>query len=283
MSEMEDRLRRALTQRAGQVEPSAGDIDAVVARATDAHRSHRRRRMFLSAAAVVAVVAAVAGAFALNEDGQDQQVATVDDPTTTTAPTTTSTSSTTLPPPVEDDGTPGWPGFTSRVFDDPQAAALAFVTDVLGFAEPTLAGSGMIASSEGGTERFFTYTSRPTAGIATDVTVHDTGVARGWVVIGVTSEQGTIDDVRFDGSTASLSGVASAFEATVTIQLLDQEGNVLAESFTMAGSNGDLGPYEDTIDLGPQPIGTPFWVMVSEADASGDGDTIWATTARLAI
>jgi hypothetical protein len=161
------------------------------------------------------------------------------------------------------------------MFSDPQAAAFNFVTDVLGFADPTLAGSG-------GTGRDQTVTFRPNAraGITTDVAVHDTGAIRGWVVTGVSSTQGTIDSFSIDGSRLTLSGSATAFEATVSVLVLDQEGNVLAESFTMAGANGEQGPYEAMIEV-DLAAGTPFWVMIGEGDASGEGGFLWATTARV--
>jgi hypothetical protein len=186
--------------------------------------------------------------------------------------TTTSTTA----PPIDDDGVPGWPGFTSRMFSDPQSAALNFVTDVLGFAEPTLAGRAGT-----GPDQTFTFRPNARAGISTDVTVHDTGTVRGWVVTGVSSPEGTIESASISGGRVTLSGSATAFEATVSVLVLDQEGNVLAETFTMAGANGEQGPYEATIGVGPE-AGTPFWVMIAEGDASGEGDFVWATTAALA-
>jgi hypothetical protein len=190
------------------------------------------------------------------------------------APVTTTSTSTTVP--ADDDGVPGWPGFTSRVFSEPESAALNFVTDVLGFFEPTAAGS-----AGDGPDRTFTYRPTSTAGLTTEVTVHDTGAVRGWVVTGVSSPEGTIESVTIDGGTVTLSGSATAFEATVAVLVLDQEGNVLARSFTMAGANGEQGPYQTAIDVDPS-AGTPFWVMIAEGDESGQGDFLWATTAPLA-
>jgi hypothetical protein len=274
---VEDRLRRALTSRADAVEPRAGDVAVLEARAEAARATHRRRLTLLSLAAALAVIAAVAGLLVAVSDDDPEELAT-ESPTTTTAPTTssTTTSTSTSTTVLQDDGVPGWPGATARVFDNPGAAALNFVTDVLGFAEPHQ------SSSEGNdvTDASFTFNPRPTASIATVVDVHNTGPIRGWVVTGARSEQGTIDEFSFDGTTVTLSGSATAFEATVAVLVLDQEGNVLAESFTMAGANGEMGPYQTTIDVDPG-AGTPFWVMIGEGDASGEGDMVWAATATL--
>jgi hypothetical protein len=188
------------------------------------------------------------------------------------APTTTTTSTTV----IDDDGVPGWPGNTSRMFSDPQAAAFNFVTDVLGLAEPTLAGN-----AGDGADQTFTFRPRPTAGITTEIAVHDTGSVRGWVVTGVSSPEGTIESASLAGGTVTVSGSATAFEATVTVLVLDQEGNILAETFTMGGANGEQGPYQTTVDVDPG-AGTPFWVMIAESDASGEGVYSWATTASLA-
>ena len=93
---------------------------------------------------------------------------------------------------------------------------------------------------------------------------------------GTWSNQGTIDEATLEDP-FTLRGSATAFEATVAVLVLDQEGNVLAETFTNAGSNGEQGPYTAEIDVDPN-AGTPFWVMIGEGDASGEGRLLWATT-----
>ena len=278
--EIEARLRRALAARASSVEPGAGDVGPLEARATAARRARQRWTVVLSAAAVVLAVAAVAGAVALRDDDPDTEVAT-EGPTTTaeepatTSTTTSTTSTSTTAPPLSDDGVQGWPGATSRMFDDPDAAALAFVTDILGFADPALADSTVE-----GDDAEVVYHPNPRASVNTTLSVHNTGELRGWVVTGLTSNQGSIDDVTFDGTTVTLSGSASAFEAHVTILVLDAEGNVLAESFTMASGSAEQGPYEASIEVEPA-AGTPFWVMIAEGDASGEGEFLWAATSSL--
>lgn len=285
MDEMEHRLRAVLTSRAASVEPSAADVGAIEARAALARRSMQRRRMVLSIAAVVLVVAAVAGGVLLTGDDDDRaEVATEGEATTTSLSTTTTSTTTTTTtvatttstlPPLTDDGVQGWPGNTSRMFDDPEAAALAFVTDELNFAVPTLGDSTVE-----GVDAMVVYHPRPTASVNTTLVLHDTGSARGWVVTGLTSNEGTIDAVdRVDNRTVTITGRASAFEATVSVFVLDVDGNVLGETFTMAGGSGELEPYEATITA---ERGDPFWVMICERDASADGDFVWAATAPFA-
>lgn len=194
--------------------------------------------------------------------------AEVFDPPAAPATTTTTTE------PATDDGVPGWPGPVARVFDEPEAAAQAFVEEVLRFADPALADA-----TGDDTDMVFEYAPRPTATVTTHITVHDTGNVRGWVVTGLESSTGTIDQAAIDGTTVTVSGSAQAFEATVTIVVLDEQGTVLGESFTMAGSTEVL-PYQGTVEFDPS-LGTPFWVLIAEGDASGDGLYVWATTANL--
>ena len=265
-------LRRALQARADSVEPKETNVSDIETRADDARRRTQRRRTWLAAAAAVAVVAGIAGIVALNgDDGEDISTEPADTTTTTEQTTTTSSTSTTSTTALEDDQIPGWPGRTARVFDNPEAAALAFATDVLGFPQPAVA-----EGTTEGTDGQYIVHPRPTAGISTTIRVHDTGPVRGWVVTGASSDQGTIDEVEAL-DTFTLSGSATAFEATVTVLVLDQEGNILAESFTNAGANGELGPYTAEIPVDPN-AGTPFWVMIAESDASGEGRYVWATT-----
>lgn len=174
-----------------------------------------------------------------------------------------------------DDGTQGWPGPTSRQFDTPEAAAQAFVDEVLGFADPTLAGQAV-----DGTEAELRYRPRPTASVETTVVLHDTGSLRGWVVTGVTSPQGTVDAVEITGGGILVTGSATAFEATLTVQLVDLQGTVLAEVTTQAGANGEQGPFSASIDQDAAfDHDGPLFVQIAEGDASGDGRFTWATWA----
>lgn len=48
-----------------------------------------------------------------------------------------------------------------------------------------------------------------------------------------------------------ISGYGTAFEATVTWQIVDESGQVVAEDFTDAGANGEFGDFSDTVKLEP--------------------------------
>jgi hypothetical protein len=191
---------------------------------------------------------------------------TVDSTAVPVATTTTTTGPT-------DDGTQGWPGPTSRHFDSPEAAAQAFVADVLGFAEPTLAGQVVE-----GTEAELRFRPRPAASIETAVALHDTGSDRGWVVTGVTATSGEIDSVARTGDDVTVTGSASAFEALVQVRLLDVAGNVLGETTTMAGGTEALEPFTAVVRQEAAAEG-PVYVQIAEGDESGEGTYLWAVWA----
>jgi hypothetical protein len=196
------------------------------------------------------------------------RVITVDSVAIPAETTTTTTGPT-------DDGVQGWPGATSRVFDDPSSAATAFVTDVLDFAQPD-----QRATAGSGTDVEITFAPRSTAGIETAITVHDTGTARGWVVTGTQSSEGNIDRAFLDGDVLVVRGVATAFEAQIAVVLLDLEGNVLAQTGALAGANGEQGPFEARFDAGA-PVADAAFVLIGEGDASGEGRYTWATVEDL--
>lgn len=181
--------------------------------------------------------------------------------------------------PGSDDGVPGWPGAVARRFDDPESAAIAFVTDVLGFGEPTLQGSVPVSD----VEVEVTLTSNPQSRATTTVTVHDTGDARGWVVRSSTASNGVIERFTVNAdvpSTITVVGTATAFEATVNVRVLDAEGNVLGETTAQAGANGEVGAFEAPVPF--DPTGEPFFVQVAEGDASGRSLFSWGVVRPLA-
>ena len=62
------------------------------------------------------------------------------------------------------------------------------------------------------------------------------------------------------------------------MRLLDVTGAVLGETTTMAGANGELGPYLVTVQQ-DVPSDGPVYVQIAEGDASGEGLFDWATWA----
>ncbi len=65
--------------------------------------------------------------------------------------------------------------------------------------------------------------------------------------------------------TVTVSGVGTAFEATLNWDVVDSGGTSVADGFTMAGANGEFAGYEFTVDLPP---GT-YTVSVFAEDVSG--------------
>ena len=165
----------------------------------------------------------------------------------------------TEPPPPElpacaEGTTTGWPG-----------DALGFANDVLDLPDP-------VVVEENGVE--VTVQSRPSGGPRTTVVVVD-GTVRC-----ATSDQGTIDEIQHAASAraVTVSGSATAFEATLTVQLLALDGTVITEQQTMSGSNGEQGPYTATLAYEGTP---PAFVLIAEGDASGEGRFVWGTLRQL--
>lgn len=68
-------------------------------------------------------------------------------------------------------------------------------------------------------------------------------------------------------------GEGTAFEATLLYAVVADGGDVVAEGFTMAGANGEVGPWEITLDLGPGDYTLRVWEPdMSEGDAGTGGE-----------
>ena len=83
------------------------------------------------------------------------------------------------------------------------------------------------------------------------------------------------------GPTVKVSGVATAFEANINWRVLkstDLKGKVVKEGFTMAGANGEVGPYNFTVDLDPG----KYRIEVFEASAK-DGSPIHLVYATFTV
>ena len=136
----EDRLRDAIRSRTSRVEPSADALQHIEEKLMEAQQHDNRNRVFLGIGSAAVIIAVIVGVLALT--GDDDPVSS--DGTTTTSETTTTEDTTTT------EGTtttttfagidPALPVFpdptTSQRFDDPKAAATAFVSDFLGFSTP---------------------------------------------------------------------------------------------------------------------------------------------------
>lgn len=87
---------------------------------------------------------------------------------------------------------------------------------------------------------------------------------------------------RVAAGTVTLSGTATAFEATVLWSVLDADGTTVAEGFTMAGANGEYGPWTVPVELSP---GT-YTAVLQAPDMAGEGDTsppIWEATTTFTV
>jgi hypothetical protein len=87
---------------------------------------------------------------------------------------------------------------------------------------------------------------------------------------------------RVPAGTVRVSGTATAFEANVLWEVTDAGGAPVADGFTMAGANGEYGPFSFTVDLAP---GT-YTVTVREpsmADPDEGPDLVWQDTTTISV
>lgn len=87
---------------------------------------------------------------------------------------------------------------------------------------------------------------------------------------------------RVAAGTVTVSGTATAFEANVLWEVRDADGTVVADGFTMAGANGEYGPFTFTVDLGPG----SYTVAVREpsvADSDEAPPLVWEDTTTFTV
>lgn len=78
------------------------------------------------------------------------------------------------------------------------------------------------------------------------------------------------DDVA--GPAVTVTGEGTAFEGTLLYQVTSTDGaDVVAEGFTNAGANGDVGPYSFEVDLEPGEYTVQVWEPgMGEGDSGGE-------------
>jgi hypothetical protein len=100
-------------------------------------------------------------------------------------------------------------------------------------------------------------------------------LAGGWVL-------DPYEGQRVPAGLLTVSGTATAFEATVQWEVLDEAGTQVDGGFTMAGANGEYGPFTFDVTLEP---GT-YTVRVYEESMAGPDEgvpVVWEDTTRIEV
>lgn len=235
----------------------------------------RRRTQLLLV--LVAVLALLAGALAVALVLDDEGVAPATTPTTQpTTPTTAPPSSSPTTAPAGATATAVFPVGRAG-FDDPVGAARAFALD-LGFADP------VTGSFQQGDSRSGEVELRPTAdGPVTTVFVRQLTDDGTWYVLGSSTANIAVTEPEALAEVASplrLRGTSTAFEANVGVRIRqDAEPFVVASSFVMGGSNGELGPFDGTVAFAVP--STPYGTLVLQTSSMADGSTWEASVLRI--
>jgi hypothetical protein len=280
----EDRLRQAIEARTSRVEPSAGALQNIQEKLMDAQHNDNRKRLLIGLGAAAAIAAVVVAAVVLTDDDEDPVVSedttttTVEDTTTTTTEDTTTTTAAFQ---TVDPATAVFPDpTTSQRFESPEAAALAFITDLVGFTNPVMGEFAQGDSRSGEIE------VRPFAdGAPTTVLLRqledDT-----WFVIGATT-----DSIRLEtpasgdtiSSPQSLAGMAYAFEGTVDVRLyVDGTQEPVGQTFVTGRGDGVLGDFTGTLEF-TNPGGATHGNLVLTSGGGEDGAPIAAQVIRIAL
>jgi len=67
------------------------------------------------------------------------------------------------------------------------------------------------------------------------------------------------DGATVRGPEVTVEGEGTAFEGTLLWRVTDPAGTTVAEDFTMAGANGEVGPYSFTVTLDPGTYSLEVW------------------------
>ncbi len=172
-------------------------------------------------------------------------------------------------------------GGTDQTFRDPVRTARAFATQYLGFTTPQLADQGFQAGEPGAGEvpigvpvggRFF---------LATTVVLRQLG-AQGptgpWTVTSAAHPNIQVDSpdpLQRITSPVTVSGQASAFEGTVTVEVREDgmvAGQFLGRSFVTETGGDELGPFSGQITF-RRPSRPGGAVLFQDRSGSGVGET----------
>jgi len=285
---IDEKLQRALHDEADAVDPL---VDPDASAWTRIQARARRRRMerragIVTLAAAIAAVVAI-GAVVLN-DG-DERVRIVPANTTTTQETAMSTTTTTAGRPSEPALFPGvWP-FTSQaeveayerdpgvgMFNDPTQTALEFAREYLKFPDPV---------KVSGDDRRITLAPKKGSPLRTVVEVADVGGGDGpYAAVGASTANIKVTRPA-RGSTipnpVTLTGNSTAYEATVNVEVRQDGGDKLGETYVMGGANGEFGDFAG--DLTYSPPTKKAGALVFFTESAEDGGISEATVVRVAF
>ena len=245
-----------------------------------------RKRILVAAGAVVAVIALIVAAVVLTRDDDDTDTAGT---TTTSVATTTTEATTTTAPeattttfaPTVDPAVPIFPDpSTSQRFDDPVAAATAWATQVVGFADP-VADPFQAGDSRSGEVPIRSFEE----GAPTVVLVRQLE-DDAWYVIGSTTDSIRLAEPEAGATISSpqaLTGSAYAFEGVVDVRLYaDGESEPIATTTVMGRGDGVLGDFSGEIEF-TAPAGASYGVLLLSEASGEDGAAVAATAIRVAF
>lgn len=248
--------------------------------------ANRRKWVYggLSVAAAVLLIIVGVAVFADDDDERDviadsTSTTTTEATTTTTEATTTTTEATTTTQPFVSDVDPYAVAFpdptTSRRFEDPEPAAQAYATEVLGFTDLEM-GEFLAGDSRSGEIEISDRPDGPVTVVMLRLMDDDT-----WFVLGSSSGDITVEEPAAGDSLSSpfeTSGTALAFEGTVQVVVLALgQDEPLGEGFVTGSGSPPAGPFEGEISFTAPAEDTPG-VVVYFTGSGEDGHVQQATS-----
>jgi hypothetical protein len=249
----------------------------------ETEQTSQQKRILIVLGALLAVVALVLGIVVLTGDDDDPSESTTTSSSTTSSTeattTTTAATTTTTVDPAEADAALFPDLGTSERYDDPEGAAAAFATDVLGFDTDVIVGGFQAGDSRSGEVELRSFAqSEPTVVLLRQLAGDD------WFVIGVTTasiQLGTpIPNARIT-SPQPLLGQAYAFEGQVDVTLyVGGQRAPLATTFVTGGGTGELVNFTGELTFDAPDDATRGVLVLSSASAE-DSFTMAATAIRV--
>jgi hypothetical protein len=157
-------------------------------------------------------------------------------------------------------------------------AAKGFAVTYLGFVNPVV-GAYIGGDSRSGEVPIRANNSGP----ETTVMVRKLAPDDTWWVLGASTPNLQLQSPAWNASLASpvtLSGQSTAFEATVNVEIRQDDAlNPLAKAIVMGGSNGQMGPFSKAVAFGTPTA--PRGAIVLKTFSSKDGNVVEASVVRV--